>query len=239
MAWHTWMETSVNDLTTNRRIRSFVRREGRLTPGQQRAIDTLGPRYLLDAALHAPLSFPELFGRQAPVTLEIGFGDGESLITQALGHPERDFIGIEVHRPGVGHLLQQIEHHHLTNLRVFNADAVEVLEQCIPDEALDTVQIFFPDPWHKKRHHKRRLIQPDFIARLAPKIAKEGRLHLATDWTEYAEHMREVMESSPDFINAYSPSAWAPRPEGRPETKFERRGQRLGHGVRDLLFYRR
>lgn len=229
----------MNNTTTHRRIRSFVRREGRLTQGQQRAIDTLGPRYLLDAENHSPLSLTEVFGRKGPITLEIGFGNGDSLVTQALRHPERDFIGIEVHRPGVGHLLQQIEHHNLAHVRVFNADAVEVLEKCIPDESLDTVQIFFPDPWHKKRHHKRRLIQPDFISRLAQKISQGGRVHLATDWAEYAEHMCEVMESSPDFVNVYAPDAWAPRPEERPKTKFEQRGQRLGHGVWDLLYSKR
>ncbi|AOU99086.1 tRNA (guanosine(46)-N7)-methyltransferase TrmB [Acidihalobacter yilgarnensis] len=225
----------MTDTTTIRRIRSFVRREGRLTRGQQRAIDTLGPRYLLDAE-DPPLSLPDLFGRTAPVTLEIGFGDGESLADQATRHPERDYIGIEVHRPGIGHLLQLVERDGLTNVRLFCADAVEVLERRIPDAALATVQIFFPDPWHKKRHHKRRLVQPAFVARLARKLAVGGHLHLATDWAEYAEHMLEVMESTPDFVNAHGPVAWAPGPGDRPETKFERRGQRLGHDVWDLVY---
>lgn len=229
----------MNETTTpSRRIRSFVRREGRLTRGQQRALDTLGPQYLLDAE-GPPLDLPALFGRTAPVTLEIGFGDGESLADQAARHPERDYIGIEVHRPGVGHLLQLVERDGLTNVRLFCADAVEVLERRIPDAALDTVQIFFPDPWHKKRHHKRRLVQPEFVARMARKLAPGGRLHLATDWAEYAEHMLEVMEGAPDFANAHGADAWAPDPGDRPQTKFERRGERLGHGVWDLLFIRR
>lgn len=229
----------MNETTTpSRRIRSFVRREGRLTRGQQRALDTLGPQYLLDAE-GPPLNLTALFGRTAPVTLEIGFGNGESLADQAARHSERDYVGIEVHRPGVGHLLQLVERDGLTNMRLFCADAVEVLERRIPDAALDTVQIFFPDPWHKKRHHKRRLVQPEFVARLARKLAPGGRLHLATDWAEYAEHMLEVMEGAPDFANAYGPGTWAPDPGDRPQTKFERRGERLGHGVWDLVFTRR
>lgn len=225
----------MNDKSTTRRIRSFVRREGRLTRGQQRAIDTLGPCYLLDVE-DPPLSLAEVFGRSAPITLEIGFGDGESLAAQAIQHPERNFIGIEVHRPGVGHLLQLVERNDLTNVRVFNADAVEVLAKSIPDATLDRVQIFFPDPWHKKRHHKRRLVQTDFIDQLAKKIKPDGKLHLATDWVEYAEHMVEVMESTPDFVNTHAPDTRSQNSNDRPETKFERRGRRLGHGVWDLRY---
>ncbi|WP_455380255.1 tRNA (guanosine(46)-N7)-methyltransferase TrmB [Acidihalobacter prosperus] len=222
----------VKDSTTRHRIRSFVRREGRLTPGQQRAIDSLGPQYLLktDKSL---LDAPKLFNRQAPITLEIGFGDGQSLSCQAKEHPERDFVGIEVHRPGVGRLLQLIEQENLTNVRIFNADAVEVLETKIPDGSLNTVQIFFPDPWHKKRHHKRRIIQSDFVALLARKLEPNGRLHLATDWEDYALHMTEVIDSSGLFMNRQQ---WGTGNGNRPPTKFEQRGKLKGHGIYDIIY---
>lgn len=220
-----------------RRIRSFVRREGRLTAGQERALTLLGPKLLLDPQ-GGTLDMTEVFGRTAPVTLEIGFGNGESLAAQARAHPERDYIGIEVHRPGVGHLLQTIEQLGLDNLRAFNADAVEVLERCIADGTLAVIQIFFPDPWHKKRHHKRRLIQPEFVALLTRKLAPGGRIHLATDWAEYAEHMLEVMEAAPELANLHGPGAFTPQPTDRPFTKFEQRGKRLGHGVWDLIYRR-
>jgi tRNA (guanine-N7-)-methyltransferase len=221
----------------HRRIRSFVRREGRLTSGQERALAELGPRLLLDPQ-GGFLDLTEIFGRTAPVTLEIGFGNGESLATQAQTHPERDYIGIEVHRPGVGHLLQVAERLDLANLRAFNADAVEVLERCIADGSLAVIQVFFPDPWHKKRHHKRRLIQAEFVALLVRKLAPGGRIHLATDWEDYAEHMREVMEAAPELTNLHGPGAFAPSPTDRPPTKFEQRGRRLGHGVWDLIYRR-
>ncbi|MEJ2480507.1 MAG: tRNA (guanosine(46)-N7)-methyltransferase TrmB [Acidihalobacter sp.] len=221
----------------HRHIRSFVRREGRLTSGQERAIAELGPSLLLDPQAGV-LDLTEVFGRTAPVTLEIGFGNGESLATQAQAHPERDYIGIEVHRPGVGHLLQVVERLGLANLRVFEADAVEVLEQCVADDSLAVIQVFFPDPWHKKRHHKRRLIQPEFVALLARKLAPGGRIHLATDWRDYAEHMCEVMEAVPELANLHGPRAFAPQPTDRPPTKFEQRGKRLGHGVWDLIYRR-
>ncbi|MEJ2629905.1 MAG: tRNA (guanosine(46)-N7)-methyltransferase TrmB [Acidihalobacter sp.] len=221
----------------HRRIRSFVRREGRLTSGQERALVELGPRLLLDLQ-GGFLDLTDIFGRTAPVTLEIGFGNGESLATQAQTHPERDYIGIEVHRPGVGHLLQVAERLALTNLRAFNADAVEVLERCIADGSLAVIQIFFPDPWHKKRHHKRRLIQPEFVTLLVRKLAPGGRIHLATDWEDYAEHMREVMEAAPELTNLHGPGTFAPSPTDRPPTKFEQRGKRLGHGVWELIYRR-
>ncbi|APZ41915.1 tRNA (guanosine(46)-N7)-methyltransferase TrmB [Acidihalobacter ferrooxydans] len=227
----------MHNAKARRPIRSFVRREGRLTPGQERALTALGPRLLLDAQGDT-LDLTEVFGRTAPVTLEIGFGNGESLATQAQAHPERDFIGIEVHRPGVGHLLQTIARLALDNLRVFEADAVEVLERRIDDGSLAVIQIFFPDPWHKKRHHKRRLIQPAFVSLLARKLAPGGRIHLATDWAEYAEHMLDVMEATPELGNLHGSRAFAPQPTGRPATKFEQRGQRLGHGVWDLIYRR-
>jgi tRNA (guanine-N7-)-methyltransferase len=216
-----------------RPIRSFVRREGRLTAGQQRALDTLWPRFGIQYS-DKPLDLVAIFGRSAPITLEIGFGNGDSLAQMAQAAPERDFIGIEVHRPGVGHLLARIEGLGLSNLRVMCHDAVEVLRHQIPPGSLDTVQIFFPDPWHKKRHHKRRIIQPEFVALLATHLRPGGTLHLATDWEDYAWHMLAVMQTSPAFRN--TADGFAARPAHRPLTKFEQRGQRLGHGVWDILF---
>ncbi|MCG5501952.1 tRNA (guanosine(46)-N7)-methyltransferase TrmB [Ectothiorhodospira lacustris] len=219
-----------------RRIRSFVRREGRLTTGQQRALDDLWPRWGL-AFTPEPLDLPALFGRQAPVTLEIGFGNGESLARMAAEDPDRNFIGVEVHRPGVGHLLQHIETLGLTNLRVACHDAVEVLKLQIPAGSLDRIQIYFPDPWPKKRHHKRRLVQPTFVALLGSRLRASGLLHLATDWEPYAEHMLTVMNQAAGFRNLAG-EGFSPRPEYRPLTKFEQRGQRLGHGVWDVMFTR-
>jgi tRNA (guanine-N7-)-methyltransferase len=182
------------------------------------------------------LDLAELFGREAPCTLEIGFGMGASLLTMAIRAPDRNFIGIEVHRPGVGKLLALMAEHGVTNIRVFCEDAVEVLEKRVPDNALDRVQVFFPDPWHKKRHHKRRLIQPDFVQLLHRKLRASGQVHLATDWQDYAEQMLQVMEASPGFVNSAGEGQYAERPPDRPLTKFEQRGQRLGHQVWDLLF---
>lgn len=216
----------------HRRVRSFVLREGRLTPAQKRALDTLLPRY--GAPAEGVLDPPALFGRRAPVVLEIGFGDGEVLATLAARHPERDFLGIEVHRPGVGRLLQRLEGDGLDNVRVVCADAVEVLRDRVPPASLDRVNVFFPDPWPKKRHHKRRLIQPPFVALLARALRPGGILHLATDWADYAAHMREVMAESPGF-EAVDPSGAA---DERAETKFERRGERLGHRTCDLVYRR-
>ena len=220
-----------------RSIRSFVRREGRLTPGQQRALERLWPRYGL-ATDGRPLDLDAVFGRQAPRHLEIGFGKGEALLDMAQAQPEADFIGIEVFRPGAGHLLRQLEARGLDNVRVMIADAVEVLRDQIPTRSLAAVYIFFADPWHKKRHHKRRLIQPAFVDLLAERMATDGRLYLATDWQDYAEHMLAVLSASPHFRNAAG-SGYAPRFALRPLTKFERRGQHLGHDVWDLQFIRR
>ncbi|RRQ21673.1 tRNA (guanosine(46)-N7)-methyltransferase TrmB [Thiohalobacter thiocyanaticus] len=219
-----------------RRIRSFVRREGRLTPSQQRALDELLPRYGLDPA--GPLDLDAAFGRHAPRTLEIGFGNGASLAEMAAAAPEQDFIGIEVHRPGVGHLLRLIAERELTNVRVICADAVEVLRDAIPEASLSRVLLYFPDPWPKKKHHKRRILQPDFVALAARRLAPGGVFHLATDWEDYAGQMLEVMEASPGFTNQAGPGRFAERPADRPPTKFEQRGQRLGHGVWDLLYTR-
>jgi tRNA (guanine-N7-)-methyltransferase len=221
-----------------RSIRSFVRREGRFTSGQQRAFDTFWERFGLDADSKLP-ALDAVFGRHAPHVLEIGFGDGEALAAMAHAHPETDYLGIEVHRPGVGHLLLRAQALELTNLRIICADAVEVLRWQLPDACLDHIQIFFPDPWPKKRHHKRRLIQPDFVALVARKLKSGAHLHLATDWEDYARHMLEVLQAADDFSNAGDSDHFAGRIAGRPLTKFERRGQRLGHEVRDLIFRRR
>lgn len=221
-----------------RRIRSFVLRQGRMTPGQQRAFDENWSRWGLACERGAPDDWSAVFGRSAPLVLEIGFGMGQSLVAMAAAEPDKNFIGIEVHRPGVGKLLHTMAEQGVDNIRVYNDDAVEVLEQCIADAALARIQIYFPDPWHKKKHHKRRLIQPAFVERLRHKLQPGGLLHLATDWQDYAEQMLSVMEAAPGFANEAG-SGYAPRPAFRPQTKFEARGERLGHGVWDLLFVRR
>lgn len=220
-----------------RRIRSFVKREGRLTKGQASALERLMPTWGITAPEPGSLlNMAELFGREAPVTLEIGFGMGHSLVAMAKAAPERNFIGIEVHRPGVGALLMEAEEQGVTNLRAIEFDAVEVFEHWLPDACLDRVQIFFPDPWHKARHHKRRLIQPAFVQMLKKKMLPGGILHLATDWENYAEHMLEVMSAAEGFTNLSEDNTFIPRPDERPLTKFEKRGHRLGHGVWDLQF---
>ena len=225
----------MNDTPYLRRIRSFVRREGRLTPGQQRAMDELFPRFGIEEGNNV-LDLDALFGRRAPRILEIGFGNGESLAEIAKSHPGNDYIGIEVHRPGVGHLLIRIEELGLTNVRVVCADAVEVLQRQVPDGALDALYLFFPDPWHKKRHHKRRQVQPEWAQLVRRKLKLGGRLHMATDWENYAGQMLEVLSHAEGFSNTSPDGSFVPKPDYRPETKFERRGQRLGHGVWDLVF---
>ncbi len=222
------------DLQTQRRsIRSFVLRAGRMGTGQMRALEELGPRFLIPYAT-APLDLNNAFGRDAPKVLEIGFGMGTATAAIAQSHPETDYLGVEVHTPGVGALLKSIGEIGLSNLRIIQHDAVEVLEHMLPDASLDGVHIFFPDPWHKKRHHKRRLIQPDFVALLVRKLKPGGYLHLATDWADYAHQMLDVLSANPSLSNTVE--AYAPRPEYRPLTKFEQRGVRLGHGVWDLIF---
>ena len=218
-----------------RKIRSFVLRKGRLTKGQQRAMDLHFPRLGLeyDKQLY---DFEAIFGREAPVVLEIGFGMGKSLAEQARDQRDHDFIGIEVHNPGVGACLVLAEEYNLENIRVINHDAVEVIEHCIPDHSLERIQIFFPDPWHKKRHHKRRIVQTEFCKKLHKKLKPGGILHLATDWENYAEHMLEVLSPMSEFKNLSEANDFVPRPESRPLTKFEVRGQNLGHGVWDLMF---
>jgi len=221
-----------------RTIRSFVRREGRLTPGQQRAIDELWPEFAIDEG-DSLLDLDEIFGRKAPKVLEIGFGNGASLAQMAADQPEHDFLGVEVHRPGVGQLLKSIDEQGLTNLRVACTDAVELLKNRLTDNSLDRLQLYFPDPWHKKRHNKRRIIQPSFVELLATKIKSGGYLHMATDWQHYAEQMLDDLSNNNDFENCGDETGYIPRPDYRPLTKFEQRGHKLGHGVWDLLFKRR
>lgn len=218
-----------------RRIRSFVKREGRLTRGQQRALDELFPRYGF-TRIESVFDLNEKFGRDAPKILEIGFGTGTSLVEMAKAHPENDYLGIEVHRPGVGNLLLQIETEHITNIRVMCDDAVEVLENNIADDSLAAVYLFFADPWHKKKHHKRRIVQHAFVQLLRKKLQDNGIFHMATDWRDYAEHMMEVMSHAEGFENTAGQGNYIERPEYRPLTRFEQRGQRLGHRVWDLIF---
>lgn len=215
-----------------------MRREGRLTPAQSRALDELLPRYGLQPG-DEPFDFPRIFGRDARRTLEIGCGNGDTLAALARLHPDEDFIGIEVHRPGVGRLLNTLESEQLANARVICADAVEVLSRCVPDASLDAVLLYFPDPWPKKRHHKRRILQTGFAALIAQKLRHGGQFRLATDWPEYAEHMLAVLAASAEFANTAADGGYVPRPAERLLTKFERRGLNRGHPVRDLVFVRR
>ncbi len=221
----------------HRPIRSYVLRTGRMTPGQERAFEENWSRWGLEHA-DGPLDYRAVFGRPGPVVLEIGFGMGASLVAMAAAAPDSNFIGIEVHKPGVGRLLHSMVDEGVDNIRVYCHDAVEVLRDCIADASLDTVQIFFPDPWHKKRHHKRRLIQPDFVTHLTGKLKPGGTLHLATDWENYAEQMMDVLSAEAGLTNTCGEGQYAPRPSHRPLTKFELRGERLGHGVWDLVFTR-
>lgn len=220
---------------TRQRIRSFVVRAGRMGSGQQRALRELAPWHVLPVS-DAPPDWAAVFGRNAPRILEIGFGMGDATASIAEARPDTDFIGVEVHPPGVGALLQRIEERALTNVRIVQHDAVEVLERMVPPAMLAGVHVFFPDPWHKKRHHKRRLIQAPFVALLVQRLAPGGYLHCATDWEPYAQQMLQVLGEEPLLRNAAE--GFAERPGWRPPTRFEQRGLRLGHGVRDLLFRR-
>ena len=218
-----------------RRIRSFVLRSGRMTAAQQKAYDQHWPDKGLQIS-DGLVDIAAVFGRSGPTVLEIGFGMGQSLVAMAGAAPETNFIGVEVHVPGVGKLLHSMEQQGVENIRVYCDDAVEVLEQCIADNSLDRVQIYFPDPWHKKKHHKRRLIQSAFVQVLRQKLKKGGLVHLATDWEHYAEQMMDVMTAAKGFNNEADEFCYSPRPDFRPITKFEQRGKRLGHGVWDILF---
>jgi len=227
----------MTEITHLRTIRSFVLREGRMTEGQKKAIANHWPIFGLERE-QGLLNFEQVFGRNAPTILEIGFGMGQSLLEQALAHPERNYIGIEVHRPGIGTLLKAMAENNVQNVRLYNDDGVAVLKECIGDQSLTGFQLFFPDPWHKKRHHKRRIVQNEFVQLVRQKLSLGGLFHLATDWQNYAEHMMELMEVAPGFKNKFGAKAFAKDTFGRPHTKFEARGQRLGHGVWDLVYER-
>ncbi|REL25923.1 tRNA (guanosine(46)-N7)-methyltransferase TrmB [Thalassotalea euphylliae] len=218
-----------------RTVRSFVKREGRLTKGQSHALEN----HWQDMGLNHQnelLDYSAVFGNENPVVLEIGFGMGKSLVEMAKNAPELNYIGVEVHRPGVGASIALAVEQDVTNLKVYEHDAIEVLADCIPDNSLTTVQLFFPDPWHKKKHHKRRIVKPEFVETIRQKLKVGGVFHMATDWENYAECMLEDMQSAPGFENLSATNDYVPRPDSRPLTKFENRGQRLGHGVWDLQF---
>jgi len=222
-----------------REIRSFVRREGRMTAAQKRALAELWPRFGVEAPQSRlkPL-LREIFGREAPVVLEIGFGNGEHLLARAQAEPDRDFLGVEVHRPGAGRVMNRAQAANLANLRVACHDAVEVLRDWLPERSLAEIVVYFPDPWPKKRHHKRRLVQPAFAALAASRLAPGGLLKLATDWGEYAQHMRATLDAEPLLANLAGAAGFVPRPAGRPLTRFESRGVKLGHAVFDLEYRR-
>jgi tRNA (guanine-N7-)-methyltransferase len=228
----------MTDTENPRSIRSFVIRTGRITEAQERALEILWPKYGVEFA-PAPLNLDTLFGRHAPRSVEIGFGNGENLAKMAAAHPERDYLGIEVHRPGVGRLLLALEEGQLTNVRLICHDAVEVLAQQIPEQSLDEVIILFPDPWPKKRHHKRRLVQSAFIELVTDRLPAGGRIRMATDWQPYAEEMLATLQANPRLQNLAADGTYIPRPADRIVTRFEKRGERLGHDVWDLAFRRK
>lgn len=223
------------DNRPHRRIRSFVRRQGRMTDLQERALNELWPTYGLEPGDEL-IDLDQLFARQAPKVLEIGFGMGDSLAEMAQAHPENDYLGIEVHRPGVGRLLSKLHEQGSNNVRVFCHDAIEILEKQIADKSLDRVLLFFPDPWHKKRHNKRRIVNNEFVAMIRTKLKPGGVFHMATDWEDYACWMMAVMNRAEGFNNLAGEGEYSERPDYRPVTKFEKRGHRLGHGIWDLLF---
>lgn len=220
--------------TPPHRIRSFIRRQGRITQGQQLALDNHWDKYCL--APDADYDFNQVFGRSAPLIVEIGFGTGDSLAKMAAANPENDYIGIEVHRPGVGHLMMLLDQQGLTNVRIYCHDAIEIIERKITDNSLAGVHLFFPDPWPKKKHHKRRIVRPSFVELLTRKLQPGGYFHAATDWQNYAEHMLEILSAGTGIGNASPTGDYCERPEYRPLTRFEQRGLRLGHGVWDLIF---
>jgi tRNA (guanine-N7-)-methyltransferase len=216
-------------------IRSFVVRAGRMTEGQRNAFEASWPYYGLQLD-DGPIDAEKIFGRVAPLVVEIGFGMGDSLLEMVSAEPDKDFIGIEVHTPGVGRLINIARLEELPNLRVYLADANDVLKECIQPDSVHRLQLYFPDPWHKKKHNKRRIVQPEFIQLIREKLKPEGILHMATDWEHYAEQMLEVLEEASGFNNCIGEQQYSERPEYRPLTKFEKRGERLGHGVWDLLY---
>jgi len=219
------------------RIRSFIRRQGRITQGQQLALDNHWDRFCLDPK--AEYDFVQVFGRDAPLIVEIGFGNGDSLARMAAANPDKDYIGIEVHRPGVGHLLMLLAEQQLNNVRIYCHDAIDIIEHKIADNSLAGVHLFFPDPWPKKKHHKRRIVRPAFVELLVRKLKPGGYFHAATDWQNYAEAMLALLSSEPAMSNLSETNDYCERPEHRSLTKFEQRGIRLGHGVWDLIFTKR
>lgn len=223
--------------TVPKRIRSFIRRQGRMTQGQQHALNHHWQKYGLDPGMNH--DFAAIFGRHAPLLVEIGFGNGESLARMASENPDRDYIGIEVHRPGVGHLMMKLAESGLTNVRIFCHDAIDILEQRIEDQSLSGIHLFFPDPWPKKRHHKRRIVRPSFVKLVAQKLKPGGYFHAATDWQNYAESMLAELSAENGLVNASKTGDYCDRPAYRPLTKFERRGEGLGHAIRDLIFFKK
>lgn len=222
-------------------IRSFTIRGGKLTKGQQRALQTLWPTYglSLDDLADKPADLQQIFKRSAPTILEIGFGDGKALLEVAQQNPQQNFIGVEVHQSGIGHLMIRLHDYNLTNVKLFCADAIDVLNTAISDQSLAKICLFFPDPWPKKKHHKRRIVQPDFIDLVAKKLESDGIFHYATDWQNYADDAIGKLELSPTLINIAGRGSFSPRPQHRPETKFEKRGLRLGHGVWDIIMQKK
>jgi len=225
---------SSSHLIENRRIRSFILRQGRATAGQKLAFDTLWDKYCLDP--QQQYDFKQVFANDAPIILEIGFGNGASLASMAAANPDKNYLGIEVHKPGVGHLMLLLEQQQLSNVRIYHHDAIEILTQQIPNHALAGVQLFFPDPWPKRRHHKRRIVSPHFLQLLTQKLVAGGYFHAATDWQHYAKSMLKILTAQTEFINTSATKDYCPRPDYRPLTKFEQRGLGLGHGVWDLIF---
>ena len=227
-----------NALLEKHRIKSYVIRAGRMTTAQSNALTELAPKYLIDASAEKPLDIAAIFGREAPLVVEIGFGMGKSFVEMAKANPLRNYLGIEVHPPGVGAAMMLIEKEGLTNVKVINYDAYLVLTKCLKPQSVDILQIFFPDPWPKARHHKRRLINDSFIDVITPVLKHGAQVRMATDWQEYAEEMLECFNKAEGFTNTSENNTYIPRPEWRPLTKFELRGERLGHGVWDLVFIR-
>ncbi len=220
---------------TRRSIRSFVIRNGRTTPAQTEALHRLMPEFGIDFT-ETPIDLASHFGRKASTCLEIGFGNGDVLINMAHTQPEINVLGVEVHNAGVGHALLAIEQHQATNVRLIQHDAMEVLDSMLPESCLDKVLLLFPDPWHKKRHHKRRIVQPEFLTSVARVLRRDGILHCATDWADYGEWMIEHLEADTRFSNVAGPGLPSERPQWRPVTRFEKRGHRLGHAVVDLIY---
>lgn len=220
------------------RVKSFVIRAGRMTNAQAKALEELSPKYAIEVSALEPIDFAKAFNREAPLVVEIGFGMGTSFVEMAQKDPLSNYLGIEVHPPGVGACLMKIEEQGLTNVRVIKHDAFEVLTKCIQPESIDILQIFFPDPWPKARHHKRRLVNPDFLKLVTPLLKHGGQIRMATDWQEYAEQMLTCLNEADELINTATDGGYIPRPQWRPLTKFEQRGERLGHGVWDLVFKR-